>query len=75
MSQKHYSEEVFFHLDLEECVGPCPRARGDVGPSRQLGGGQYVERYRLVKNLECLRTENFDVIGAVCVGRQIQRGL
>lgn len=73
MSQKRYSEEVFFHLDLEECVGPCPRAR-DVGPSRQVGGGSMLKDTD-VKNLECLRTENFDVIGAVCVGRQIQRGL
>lgn len=62
-------EEVFFHFDLKEWLGPCPRARENVGPSRQRR--QHVQRHRLLKDLGCLRAENLYMIGAVCVGRWI----
>lgn len=32
-----------------------------------MQSGQHVRQYTLLKDLECLRKENFDVIEVVCV--------
>lgn len=63
MSQISYPEDVLLYLDLEECLGLC-QGKKRYRPFMQRGHMFKIHTY---KDLECLRMDNFDVIGTVYV--------
>lgn len=64
---KSFPKKVLLHLDLAECLGHC-RDKKRYGAFFAEREGQHIQRYKLLKDLECLRTWNFHVIGQYVCG-------